>query len=367
MPRQAKLRKKNGHWYTAAKGGRYFGKVGEVSYADAEQAFREFLANAGPTEAHPLQTAEAGRPCTVQEVCDIHLDWVKSHRADATYKQRQWALNLFCQYRPANSPKVGRIPWDRVGQSIFEGFTAYVVKTLSDASAWDCQKAIKACWRHSAEHEGGPLPRGYKPFYGGGMIRLTKKVPTESALLTEAEHKALLKHANKAGFEGFGDLLKAYYHTGARTSELLHAKVQDFQPRNHQIVLREWKAATVTGRVRVITLNAQATKLFQKCCKGKRLDANVFSAPDANELDKDYVAKRFRKVRDKAGVRKGITIYSYRHLWISELLMAGQTGDTVARLAGTSVRMLEQTYGHFRSAHLQQAVSALDEYRSKAG
>ena len=49
MPRQPKLQRKNGHWYSEADGvPRYYGKVGEVSFEEATRRFREQLAKPEP-------------------------------------------------------------------------------------------------------------------------------------------------------------------------------------------------------------------------------------------------------------------------------------------------------------------------------
>lgn len=62
-------------------------------------------------------------------------------------------------------------------------------------------------------------------------------------------------------------------------------------------------------------------------------------------------------------IRGHITIYDFRHLWISEALMAGNDVATVARMAGTSIAMVERVYGHFRNDHLQEAQNRLDQAR----
>ena len=68
-----------------------------------------------------------------------------------------------------------------------------------------------------------------------------------------------------------------------------------------------------------------------------------------------------------AGVRPAITIYSFRHLWISEMLMAGVDVLLVARMAGTSVAMVERVYGHFRNQSYQDAQARLDRERAARG
>jgi integrase len=81
--------------------------------------------------------------------------------------------------------------------------------------------------------------------------------------------------------------------------------------------------------------------------------------------------KRFDRVKEVArllkfgAVREQITLYDFRHLWISEMLMEGNDLPTVARMAGTSIRMIETVYGHFRNEHLREAQGRLDRARER--
>jgi site-specific recombinase XerD len=82
------------------------------------------------------------------------------------------------------------------------------------------------------------------------------------------------------------------------------------------------------------------------------------------------LAKRFAYAKKLGAilgkpVRDRLTVYAFRHLWISEALMAGIDIATVARMAGTSIAMIERVYGHFTNAHLQQAQDRLDRYRRR--
>jgi hypothetical protein len=47
--------------------------------------------------------------------------------------------------------------------------------------------------------------------------------------------------------------------------------------------------------------------------------------------------------------------------------MAGVDIFTVAKMAGTSVQMIEQTYSHLRAAHLEDAQRSLDQARARTG
>ncbi len=164
-------------------------------------------------------------------------------------------------------------------------------------------------------------------------------------------------------------MLHCYYHTGARTSELADAVVEDFQVRTRKLVLKKHKRTRTmkVAEVRVITLNDETLAILQRRCHGQPADRPIFTQGNGHPWDKDTLDERFRKVRQLAGVRPGITLYDFRHLWISEALIAGVDIFTVAKMAGTSVPMIEKTYGHLRGAHLEEAQRSLDQARNQTG
>ena len=118
---------------------------------------------------------------------------------------------------------------------------------------------------------------------------------------------------------------------------------------------------------RVITLNAEAFAILSRRCEGKDADDYLYTRGNGKPWDKDLLDQRFRKVREWAQVRVRVTIYDFRRLWISEALMAGVEVFTVAKMAGTSVQMIEKTYGHLRGGHLDDAQSCLDQARQHTG
>ena len=85
--------------------------------------------------------------------------------------------------------------------------------------------------------------------------------------------------------------------------------------------------------------------------------------PDTSVLLDD----RFATARKRAGVRPTMTIYSFLQLWISEMLMAGVDVLPVARMANTSVAMIERVHGHFRNQSYQDAQARLDRERAARG
>lgn len=113
--------------------------------------------------------------------------------------------------------------------------------------------------------------------------------------------------------------------------------------------------------------------IFQRNCEGKAPTDHVFWNSDRKPFHRRSLPERFNRVKEVAAkkelgaVRDEITIYSFRDLWISEALMAGNDLATVARMAGTSIAMIERVYGHFRNQHLQDAQAKVDALRSQRG
>ena len=168
-------------------------------------------------------------------------------------------------------------------------------------------------------------------------------------------------------------MLRCYYHTGARTDELVSCEVGDVLLRTRQVILGKHKRSRTQTNptIRHITLNDEAFAILQRNCQGKELSDRVFVNSDGKPWTVRGTAKRFERIKEVAAkmklgkVRKAISIYDFRHLWISEALMARNDVATVARMAGTSISMIERVYGHFRNEHLQEAQQRLDDERKK--
>jgi integrase len=397
MPRQAKLSKKNGHWYTKAgnPNGVYFGRVGDVTYQRAKGKFADYL-----KALAPVQAAAAVATLSTAELVDLFLDWVHGHRSDRTYDERKRHLQRFIDFTRAGR-LVGDVP-------VLEMQAADLSAFLTDAKerykldAFTTDKhatSIKAAFHWGTKHPSPVthLPPGFRPFASIEKYKRPPEPMLEDELPTLDEVELLLKWANadlasirdkervlgKRGrplrarrpdeyrpvgenpYSGFEDMLRVYWHTGARTGELAACTVSDFVRTARQVVLgRHKRAHTMKDSVaRRITLNAEAYSILEKLCRGKRGDDPIFTDPKGRAWQRDRLGNRFEKVRTRAGVRDEITIYSFRHLWISETLMAGVDVATVAKMAGTSIAMIEKVYGHFTNQHFLDAQGKLDAAR----
>ncbi|MGE3806202.1 MAG: tyrosine-type recombinase/integrase [Gemmataceae bacterium] len=389
MAQSPKLRKKkigkSVYWFTKAGGETYFGNVNDVTYSDARRLFREHMNRIGEAA-----TASKRKELTAGELMDLFLEWIRKHRSDRTYSTRLTNCSRFGSF-VVNGQRICDLPATKIKGADLEAWLEHLEKNLglSPTTRLHAETSIKHCWNWATKHP-SPTPHvtpTYRPFSGVERTHVPLRPLTEADLLTDEEIQVLFKAAeidldqfHRFGpktprannpYSSFADMLRCYYHTGARTGELASCEVGDVLFKTQQVVLGKHKRSRTqrTPTIRHITLNDEAMEIFKRHCEGKQLTDSVFFHSDGKPWARRTVPNRFDRIKEIVAeqelgkVRPEITIYDFRHLWISEALMAGNDIATVARMAGTSIAMIERVYGHFRNDHLQEAQRRLDEAR----
>jgi site-specific recombinase XerD len=89
--------------------------------------------------------------------------------------------------------------------------------------------------------------------------------------------------------------------------------------------------------------------------------APLLARANGKGWDKDAWKWPVKSAAKAAGLPAGTTAYTLRHSTISDLVHDGLDLLTVAQSSGTSVRMIEQHYGHLRD---DVAADALAKLRS---
>lgn len=400
MPRQAKLGKKNGFWFTKAgnPNGVYFGSVAEVSYNDARTRFAEYLKSLAPARRAGAVAEVA--PMTTAELIDLFLDWVQAHRSYRTYDERRHHLQRFVDFARAGR-LLGHVPATEMQSADLVAFLADARERykLDPFTVDKHATSVKAAFNWATRHP-SPTPYlspGFRPFASVEKYKRPPEPMLEDELPTRDEVAALFKWADadlgvvrekvkvpgrrgrtlrarepheyrpkgENPYEGLEDMLRVYWHTGARTGELAACTVSDFVRSARQIVLGRHKRARTMkeSAARRITLNPEAFAILERRCQGRKGSDPIFTDFKGRSWERVRLDIRFKYVRERAGIRDSITIYSFRHLWISEMLMSGVDVATVAKMAGTSIAMIERVYGHFTNQHFLDAQGKLDAVR----
>lgn len=412
MPRAAKLGRHKGYWYTKAgsRAGVYFGRIGEVPFSEANKKFRKYL-NSLSVQRHSAALPEL----SVAEICDLHLRWVHDERSPALLRQRASILNHWCnhvvdchggQRLVGHGKTIGRLRATVITRAHVEQYLQHRCTTpsqhtgrpLGDKGRRAIVIALKACWNWAAcsvaDSGAGLLPADHFPLAKLARGCVAPKDLTEADLPTDNEIETLFRWAaveptQVLDDDGkwrqrnpdescthdsavFADMLRVYHSTGARTGELCNAVVRDFMNRTKQLSLGKHKRVRTQHNptLRNIQIGDGIFKILDHNTRGKRPDAPLFTHNDGSSWNGNQINKRLKRVIEMATehgepVRSHLTIYSFRDLYISELLMIGTPAFQVAKMAGTSLREIERTYGHFFNRDLATAQANLDAERAR--
>ncbi len=179
--------------------------------------------------------------------------------------------------------------------------------------------------------------RRVKPLPGGKKRR--------DLYLDLKQRRALLKAAKGVAH----DLIEAVALTGARAGELVKATVSQFDSRSQSMTFITGKGND-GPRSRTVPLSQRAAKLFSKLADGRapadRLFVRDDGTPWAHSDWDEPVREAAKAAKLPAEPKTGVCLYTLRHSWITEALTKGMSTLDVARLAGTSVMMIERHYGH---------------------
>jgi integrase len=180
-----------------------------------------------------------------------------------------------------------------------------------------------------------------KPLEGAGMRR--------TLYLDRDKRRRLVDSAG----EEARPLFKALALMPMRPGELAELQVQDFDPQNG--VLRP---DGKTGE-RNVPLSREAVSHFKQCAKGKLPAAWLISRADGRQWDRFAWRDEMKLAAAAAKLPRATCAYTLRHSVITDLVTGGLDLFTVAKLAGTSVLMIEKHYGHLQREHARSALEKL--------
>lgn len=134
-------------------------------------------------------------------------------------------------------------------------------------------------------------------------------------------------------------LIRALLLTAARTGEMFSATVGDLD--RSGLLTLDGK----TGR-RTIPLPPEARKHLIRCAGDRKETEPLVLRDDGEAWNRYYARDAMQKARAAANLPDDVVLYTLRHVAISEMLVSGIDAMQVARIAGTSIAMIQRHYGH---------------------
>lgn len=140
-----------------------------------------------------------------------------------------------------------------------------------------------------------------------------------------------------------------------RPGALASCIVGDFDPRRATLKITHDKA----GAGRIIALSAAAVDLLREQARGKLPKAPLIAYSDGSAWSRFRWRDPIQRAAAAAELPVATCAYTLRHSGITDALVAGVDTLTVARMAGTSLAMIEKHYGHLLHKHAADAMQAL--------
>ena len=167
---------------------------------------------------------------------------------------------------------------------------------------------------------------------------------------TPAETINLINSARKVD-PAFADLCEAGFLTGARYGELAALDVRHFDARQGTLQVPFGK----TGG-RIVSLTVESVAFFAELAKDRPGIEPLLPRWDGERWGKSHQHRPMKDALKDAKLPAKASFYALRHSHISRAVEAGMPLTLIAENSGTSVRMIEQTYGKFIKKTRQELI-----------
>jgi site-specific recombinase XerD len=342
--------KEEGCWLLRTyRDGRYrieeLGRADDVRKADGDTvlSFEQAADKArGLVGAGPAKRTTA---LTVREAIDGYIAFLRAHKKtadDARTRLARWVTPLLGD-RPIVELTKSEI--ERCQNAMVSWGDDKEIERRNKDSANRVMNYFRAALNRAFRDEANGIPtdtawRRVEPF---------KKVSAARQVHLDVAQSTRLINVSTGAFRR---LVTAALLTGARAPhELAGLYVRDFRADLATLSINDGK----TG-AREIVLTQEAVEWFTGITAGRDPDELLLPREDGTGWTKSVHARDMRSAVAKAHLPKGTSLYSCRHTYASQSLLAGMNILLLAKNLGTSVKMIEAHYGKFLAASKRKLV-----------
>jgi integrase len=286
------------------------------------------------------------RPGTVHEACLAYLERVKTRKGEAQARSAEGYLRRRVFSHPIAKIKLDQLLMHDVQQWL-DGLLAFESRSAANRDAKAFFAALGNAFRAGLVASDQPW-RAVKLFPGAATAR--------AEFLTVVERRRLLKCA-RAISPALGNLVEAALHTAARPIELARARVSDLDVQHSTLMLLGYKGKDGKPRPRAVPLTPSARAFFERIGKGKLPNDPLLVDDNGRAWRKHDVL--FRAARDAAGFGEQVTLYTIRHSVVASWLADGIDTQTVSKVSGTGIAMLEAHHSKFIKHHAADRLAAV--------
>lgn len=344
-------------WRDAATGKQHYHALGTLldgarsAYDQAQRAAESWLLN--------IERGGAPTVATVRDACDAYVKAIRAAKGDAPADDAQGQLK-----RLVHDDPLARIALSALKPADLLKWRERVQERPARVDRGkDADKAVTKVRSQSAINRSlVPLRAALNKALAGGLVgsdfawrealKPTKNVGGRRlGYLDIKQRKALVAAASA----DIAPLLRALCLLPLRPGALAALKVRDFNAKLAALHVGDDKG----GAQRRVPVSAQMAALLKKQAGKRAANLPLIPRPDGTAWTKDTWWQPVRDAATAAGL-EGVSAYTLRHSTITDLVVNGLDLLTVAKLAGTSVAMIEKHYGHLRSERAAAALAGLE-------
>jgi integrase len=270
---------------------------------------------------------------TVKEAAERYVEALRLRRGEAAAKDAKGRIDRTVL------PKLGDRPLDRLSTADIEQWFHGLVpvgkgedetrraKESANRNLVTLKALLNHAWRTGLVATNAPWSKVR------GFARTTR---ARDVFLTPDQRRRLLEHCKGA----FRDLVQVALLTGARYGELRELRAGDFDRGRKMLAIRQGK----TG-ARAVPLSDAAAALLGRLARNKLPGAYLLVKDDGEPWKHSDQDEPMKEAAKAARLPRGTVFYTLRHTFIASAITGGVDIHTVAKITGTSVRMIEQHYG----------------------
>lgn len=346
-------------WCVELKGERVPLAEGKENKPAAMQAFYELMRSTGTPMKVP-----AAASIIIEELFDLFLDMIARDVADKAKEDVTYdgykrflssAARSFGKLRATGVKPFNVQTWvdgEHVHMKLKGGKKVKVIKRWGPTTRFNGITAVKRAFAWGKE-------MGY--LETNPVRDMKKPTPHRRQDIPNPEDAAKLFAAATGPI---GELLGAMKATGCRPKEVMTLTADAINIKQGTWTVRN-KMRHKTGQTTRTVILTDKMIVVSKFLLGRRPEGLIFRNSRGNPWTRNAVGCAIGRLRARLDLGKGVVAYALRHLFGTDLRVAGVNDATIAALMGhSSTDMLERIYGRHieeRTDHLRDAVNKIDQ------
>ncbi len=298
-----------------------------------------------PQSGSPAITSNSreGIPENVQIKIEQFKNWLQAKRySNNTIKTYLETLRSFLAFHAAQ-------PIEEIGNDDIINFNNKYILANGYSAAYQNQvvNAVKLFFR-TVENRMMDVDRIERP-------RRAQKLP-EILSLEEVE-----KLLNSLDNQKHRTMLAIIYSAGLRRSELLNLRIRDVDSSRMLIHLHSAKG----NKDRIVPLSETVLELLRTYYKQYKPEEYLFEGQFGGQYSEKSLQEVFHKAKEKAQIRKKITLHTLRHSYATHLLESGVNLRYIQEILGHKSPKTTQIYTHVSSEGIGKIQSPIEKLKLK--